>query len=273
MLYSDLHTHTRFSFDSQADVFDMCEKACAMGLHTIAFTEHWDCLDPKYTLPFEDSKKYYNDHSAIAGQVVMDARERYNGRIRVLYAIELGQPNVTAEDSRTFLAAHDFDFVLGSIHNAPTGEDYYYVDYASGNTDDILDNYYRAHFDLLKFGDFDSIGHLDYPIRVMKDYIASADQTKFRDVIAEIVRTAADQGIALEINTNGLRNWFDRLSPQPWVLDLYRSFGGEIVTIGSDAHKPEHVGFGIKEAYDLAASCGLKVAVSYDKRKPIISHF
>jgi len=272
MLYSDLHTHTEFSFDSKANIFDMCEKACQMGLHAIAFTEHWDCLRPGFVLPpEEDSRVYYNEKSAIARQVVMDARERYNGRLNVLYAIELGQPHLMAEVSRTFLAAHDFDFVLGSIHNAPSGEDYYFVDYKSGNVDDILDAYFGQHFDLLRFGNFDSLGHLDYPIRVMKDYLTSADLARFRDVVAEIVRMAADQGIALEINTNGLRNWFDRLSPQPWVLSLYRSFGGEFVTLGSDAHKPEHVGFGIREAASLAESCGLKVAVSYNKRKPIVS--
>ena len=270
MLFSDLHMHSRFSYDCKADIFDMCEAAISQGLHAIAFTEHWDCISPNVNFPYEDSKKFYLQSDAIARQVVMDAREHYNGRITVLYAIELGQPNVTAEDSLNFLAAHDFDFVLGSIHNDPEGQDYYVIPYAGQDMDAILDAYYREHFAMLEFGNFDSIGHLDYPIRVMKDYIASADMSRFRDVVAEIVRIAAKKGIALEINTNGLRNWFQRLSPEPWVLELYRSFGGEFVTVGSDAHKPENVGSGVQDAYALAQACGLGVAISYQKRKPQI---
>ncbi len=269
MQYADLHTHTKFSFDSEADVYAMCERAIEKGLHSIAFTEHWDCLPDGYVPSWEDSKKYYNECSAIAREVVMSARERYNGRLNVLYAIELGQPNVTADESRKFLASHDFDFVLSSIHNDPDGLDYYFVDYNTVDTERLLEDYYRCHLDMLSFGDFDSVGHLDYPIRVMKDYIVSTDMSRFRDIVAEIVRIMANRGIALEINTNGLRNWFSRLSPEPWVLELYRSFGGEFVTVGSDAHKPEHVGFGIKEACELAAQYNLGVAVSYKNRQPV----
>ncbi len=270
MFFSDLHTHTQFSFDSKADIDQMCEKAIKMGLHSIAFTEHWDCLPENFSLPYEDSKKYYNNCHAIARQSVIDAKERYKGRLNILYAIELGQPNVTAEESRNFLATHDFDFVLGSIHNSSHGFDYYELDYKNEDTEKLLEDYYHSHFDMLKFGDFDSLGHLDYPIRVMKDYIATSNMIRFRDTVAEIVRIMANQGIALEINTNGLRNWFSRLSPEPWVLELYRSFGGEFVTVGSDAHTPDYVGFGIKEACDLAAQYDLGVAVSYDKRQPFV---
>ena len=52
------------------------------------------------------------------------------------------------------------------------------------------------------------------------------------------------------------------------MLKLYRSMGGEIITIGSDAHVPEHIGFHFDEAQELLRSCGFRYFTTYTRRKP-----
>jgi histidinol-phosphatase (PHP family) len=53
----------------------------------------------------------------------------------------------------------------------------------------------------------------------------------------------------------------------PW-LRMYRELGGEIVTVGSDAHRPNGMGQGIREAYELLTQCGFRYVCTYDRRKP-----
>ncbi|MEA4823085.1 MAG: histidinol-phosphatase HisJ family protein [Clostridiaceae bacterium] len=269
--YADLHMHSKFSFDGKGDLFAMCEAAEKLGASALAFTEHWDALPENHVeLPYEDGREYYHQYDAAARRTVMDARERYNGRVNIIYAIELGQPHTNPVDSRKFLDAHDFDFVLGSIHNIASGLDYYYVDYASVDIPGLFRDYYAAHLEMLKFGHIDAIAHLDYPVRKMERVLQKpGSMLAYRDYIAEVVRAAAKEGVGIEINTNGLRNWFGRLSPEPWVLELYRDFGGTFVTTGSDAHNTDYAAFGIMEASALAQSLGLKVVCGFTRHSPV----
>ncbi len=272
MRYADLHMHSIFSNDGKGTMFDMCEAAAANGLSTVAFTEHWDALPAMHVqLPHEPDTVHYARHEAEALETLEQARERYRGRLELPYAVEVGQPHVDPEASRRLLE-RPFDFVLGSIHDVASGLDYYYVDYASMDIPQMFRDYYEEHLKMLEFGGIDSVGHLDYPVRKMQKFLQKpAPMAAYRDCIAEVLRMAVDKGVAIEINTNGLRNWFGRFSPEPWVLALYRDLGGTYVTTGSDAHNTEHVGFGIRETADWAAAAGLKVACGYRRHEPIFS--
>ena len=53
------------------------------------------------------------------------------------------------------------------------------------------------------------------------------------------------------------------------ILELYKSCGGEIVTVGSDAHTPADVGKGIPAACALLSACGFRYVCTYEKRKPV----
>ena len=45
--------------------------------------------------------------------------------------------------------------------------------------------------------------------------------------------------------------------------------GGEIVTIGADAHRPEHVAFDFDKAGEILISCGFSYYAEFKGRKPI----
>ena len=75
----------------------------------------------------------------------------------------------------------------------------------------------------------------------------------------------AQAGRAIEVNT-----WCGRTVTQ-WqpLLELYRDCGGEIVTVGSDAHTPADVGKGVRAACALLRECGFRRVCTYEKHQPV----
>ena len=51
------------------------------------------------------------------------------------------------------------------------------------------------------------------------------------------------------------------------VEAIVEALGGEIITVGSDAHTPDQVFFRIREAYDLLKSCGFRYVSEFRKRQ------
>ena len=95
---------------------------------------------------------------------------------------------------------------------------------------------------------------------VDKIYLARGETDS---ALGHIASTARGRGI--EVNTyrgRTLEAWRE-------ILVLYRDCGGEIVTVGSDAHIPAHVGRGIAQALELVKACGFPACAAYEKRVPI----
>ena len=92
--------------------------------------------------------------------------------------------------------------------------------------------------------------------------------SQYRDLIAEILRTLADNGLGLEINTAGLRREIGQTSPTLEYVKLFRDLGGEILTFGSDAHRAQDLGAGIECAMDMAKEAGFSYFAFFKKRNP-----
>ena len=82
----DCHTHTQFSVDSDADISEMIEKACLLGLAAYAVTDHCECnrwySEDHY--PDEDTYRYYDFGTDFENSVsaVTSLKEKYSGRDR-----------------------------------------------------------------------------------------------------------------------------------------------------------------------------------------------
>ena len=109
------------------------------------------------------------------------------------------------------------------------------------------------------------LGHVSYPLRYMRDRDEqNVTLDRYWDQIAEIFRAVIQKGKGIELNTNRGR------SLEEWIpiLHLYKDLGGEIVTVGADAHRPDHVGLGILDAYALLEATKFRYVASYEKREP-----
>ena len=116
---------------------------------------------------------------------------------------------------------------------------------------------------------FQSLGHLDYIVRYGKMREKTYSCEEYTDVIDEILKQLIEKGKGLEINAAGLKYGLPFAHPHPDVLRRYRELGGEIVTIGADAHKPEHIAYDFGKVEELLKACGFKYYTEFFEQKPV----
>ena len=160
MFLADTHTHSSYSFDSSSSVEQMIQGARQRQVDVLCLTEHCDFWPDGRCLHYQKGEQ--------ACEKQMLALRGAGQKPQVLYGVELGQPQVNPVEARALLARHDYDMVIGSIHTLSDGRDIYGTRYTGLDVcESVFDRYFSDVEDLLAFGDFDTLGHLDYPMRVM----------------------------------------------------------------------------------------------------------
>ncbi len=264
---ADCHLHTAHSGDSDAPMESMIREGILRGLSTLCFTEHNDFDYPDS--PDGPGSLFLLDTEAYLGELTR-LREKYAGQIRVLFGVELGlQPHLSPRNA-DYSKSWDFDFVIGSSHVC-RGRDPYYPSFYEGRTDREA---YREYFEsilenILACPDFDVYGHLDYTVR----YGASRDRDyrfeEYGDIFDQILKALLEKGKGIELNTGGLKKGMRDMHPCIGVLKRYRELGGEIVTVGSDAHDAAHMADYFDRAGEALASCGFRYYTVFENRKPV----
>lgn len=249
----DTHMHTKFSTDSTMMLEDAVAKARELNLG-ITITEHMDLAYPEPQAFLLDVAGYFREYAGYRND-------------KLLLGIEIGMRTDCREDNRRIVAAHPFDYVIGSIHVIDNIDIYCENFYHSRSKEEVYGRYFDTMADCLATYEFiDSLGHIDYIARYARYADPEIYYYQFKDSIDRILGILADQGKALEINTRRLDNR-ERIDN---ILPIYRRFyelGGRLATIGSDAHKPQDIGKGMNLALQLAEECGLKV-VRFKDRNP-----
>lgn len=258
----DYHNHTLFSDDSVAPMEDMIESAIEKNFDEIAITDHYDPDYPDDTMPsFMDFKGYQ--------EALLSNEKKYSGKIKLIKGIEIGiQGGETLKKCRE--AANDFpyDFIIGSYHCAMNatldGREYH------KNRDDVtaVRDYYKNAYQCLKdYKDYDVLGHINVIDRYVNK-IPSADN--YMDLVEKIIRLLIVDGKGMEINTSSFRYGMgERTTPTEEMLKLYIDLGGEIITTGSDAHRPDDVGDMIGYAQEMILRTGHKYVATFHGRKLI----
>lgn len=130
------------------------------------------------------------------------------------------------------------------------------------------ERYYEEMLNLVKgYEDYSVLGHMDLITRYDKEGIYPFK--KVEPLVEEILRTVIETGKGIEFNTSYHRYGLKDTTPSMDILKLYQRLGGEIITIGSDSHKPEHLGAYIEEGKQLLQSLGFRFFCTYDKMKPV----
>ncbi len=261
----DLHMHTSSSFDGNYSAAEMTESCIKNELATIAFTDHFDVdFYERHNLGTRQQTSYED---------ICSVKEKYSDKIRILRGIEMGQPTYDIELTEKSLARYEYDFVIGSIHNLREMPDFGDLNYKEMPLDEIyslLDRYFEEELILAKWNGFDTLAHLTYPMR----YIVQAgrnevDLSRYDEITDEIFKTLIANGKALEINTSGLRQPIGKTMPTENYVRRFRELGGELLTLGSDAHFTEHTGAGIDEGYAIAERCRFEYVTYFKDRKPV----
>lgn len=260
----DTHIHSKYSFDGCMEINEICEIAIANNIKSIAVTDHYDIDGILYGYyPWYDADAAYND--------VMTAKDKYKDKLHITYGIEIGQAHIMLKEAAGFLNRYKYEFVIGSVHNIKDVPDFSFLNYEKMPIklcERLWQRYLDEVYEMLLFDGIHTVAHLTYPIRYMKIYNKEIEYKKFCDSIIRIYKKMIERGLCLEINTSGLRQEIGVTMPDTELLKLYRECGGELITIGSDAHKPEHIGNNITDVYNIAKDIGFKYTVVYINGKP-----
>lgn len=272
----DCHTHTQFSVDSDADISEMIEKACLLGLAAYAVTDHCECnrwySEDHY--PDEDTYRYYDFGTDFENSVsaVTSLKEKYSGRFNLICGVEMGQATHDFDIAEKIVSDSRVDFVIGSMHQLPKTEDFAFIEYDKMSRQDIYglaERYFLEINKLCKWGKFDVLGHLTYILRYINGTAGiNLDINPFDEVIADSLKTLIERGKGIEINTSGLRQKYGDVFPSLKYVKLFRELGGEILSIGSDAHTVADLGSGITEGAKIALEAGFKYLCYFKERKP-----
>lgn len=259
----DLHTHSRYSFDGSVPVEDLCRTAIRRHVNVLAITDHCDML------PGPEGHLSYLAGEADRIRDIESAQQKYP-ELELLYGIEIGNAVNMPEETKTFLDNRKFDFVIGAVHFLPDGSDIYKLPYENeAAIDKMFRQYFRTMQELVELGGFDSLAHLDYPLRVLNGKLEENSIEQYRELVEPILKTLVRQQIALEVNTRGTYDWQGRVGPEDWGLTRYRELGGQYVTIGSDAHTTAWVGAGFAEAAAALCRTGFSTFTIYRNRTPV----
>lgn len=261
MYLVDYHMHSKYSFDGSCELREICDTAIERGLYEIAVTDHMDLYTDK---PYEyilDCKSLYNELAQI--------REEYRGRLKVLIGAEYGQPQINKTEALKFIEQYPLDFIIGSIHNLTGDVDLAEIDYHEVDYRKTYEEYLNWLYDLAAEYEYDVLGHVNYPCRYFHLQLGiDVDQSKYRWEFSDIFKKVIERGKGIELNLSGIARGMKDTMPDLYLLKLYRELGGEIITVGSDAHVLEHVGSVSKKGYQVLKEAGFSYVTVYDKRKP-----
>lgn len=262
-MLSDCHMHTRFSLDSDTEPEEMIKSAARKGLDAVCITDHedHDYVNEGKAWTF-DVEQYFTH--------LKEMREKYQKAIQIRIGVEIGLQPHLGEYYHDYVGGHPFDFVIGSVHLI-NSRDPYYPEFFEGRSDAAAyeETFAETYENIRKIEDFDVLGHLDYVTRYGRHREEEYSYAGYSDIIDQILRCLIEHGKGIELNMAGLKYGLPYAHPHPDVLKRYRELGGEIITIGADAHRPEHVAYDFRKAPDILKGCGFRYYTEFVQRKAV----
>jgi histidinol-phosphatase (PHP family) len=267
----DLHLHSTCSADGVSDLVAYAQQAAChrddAGLAVLGFCEHAD-FDPRdRAYKYLDVARYDRE---------LEAARRVGGDVRFCQGVEITYQAGLEDRIRAWLSLRRWDYVVASVH---------LVDYADGwamiSESRAIEGYfeghsqaeaYRPYFEELlraaRSGLGNVLGHLDLIKRYGTAHYGPFEPTDFEDEIRAVLQAIIETGMGLELNTSGWRQAPGEPYPGLQVLRWYWELGGQVLTVGSDAHHVDQMGAGIPEALDLARAAGFRAVAAFEAGRP-----
>ncbi len=269
----DYHVHTEFSDDSVYPMEQVVKDAIAMGLDEICFTDHVDYgikddWDSGHPIRYRGEEPLANVDYLLYDARIKELQYQYGEEIGIKMGMEFGMQSHTIAQYKALFRKYPFDFIILSVHQVEDKE-FWTQDFQVGKSQkEYNEQYYEEMLRLVKnYEDYSVLGHMDLITRYDKKGIYPFE--KLEPLIEEILKTVIESGRGIEFNTSYHRYGLKDTTPSVDILRLYQRLGGEIITIGSDSHKPEHLGTHIEEGKQLLQNMGFRFFCTYEKMKPV----
>ena len=245
-MFADYHVHTEFSDDSTYPMVQVVKDAIAMGMDEICFTDHvdygikedWDSGKP---ILYRGEEPLANVDYPVYSARTRELQHVYGTQIDIRMGLEFGIQMHTIPKYEALYQKYPFDFIILSIHQVEDKE-FWTQDFQKGKSQEEYNKrYYEEMLNVIRgYQNYSVLGHLDLITRYDENGIYPFE--KVEPIVSEILKTAIKDGKGIELNTSYHRYGLDDTTPSVKILKLYHELGGDIITIGSDSHKPEHLG-------------------------------
>ncbi|WP_426710885.1 histidinol-phosphatase HisJ family protein [Cetobacterium sp. SF1] len=260
MFISDYHVHSEFSGDSIEKLENIINRAKEIGLKELAITDHYD-FDMKNTPDFMVNLEKYVPK-------ILDLKEIHKKEIDIKLGLEFGMQKHLGELGKKIINKYPFDYVLSSVHSIETIDVSLPEFFKNKSPEEAHGKYFQAVLDCINaYDDFSVCSHLDFITRYGGEKFKNLDYKKHWDIIETILNRIIEKNKGIEINTSGFRYGENRFYPCEDIVKRYFQLGGEIITIGSDAHKAKDIAMNFKEVYDFLESINVKYISSFDRRE------
>lgn len=263
---ADFHVHTHFSTDSSEMPDNYVDLAIKKGFKHICFTDHND-----YDFPLLDGEIAFQLDFPSYYEYMKALQEKYKKDINIHIGVEQGLMVCAKDKINNFDPEKKYDFIIGSSHLID-GADPYYPEFWEGKTiQSVIEKYYQSIIDNINVcNNFDVYGHIDYILRyIPKDRLDYNYSWKdYYDYIRTALTMLVERGKGIEINTAGLKYGLNEPNPCTDIVKLYHDLGGEIITVGSDAHKQIHFAYDFHKIPKILETAGFDYFTIFKDRKP-----
>ncbi|MCP9234886.1 histidinol-phosphatase [Lewinella sp. JB7] len=264
------HAHTRFS-DGVGEPAEYVEHALAAGFTAYGFSDH-------APIPAGDIGSMKLHELATYGAEIDRLRRVFAGRIDLYKSLEVDYiPGVMNVDSPHIKAAR-LDYTVGAVH---------YVDYLgkgepwsfqrpnpvfergiatifANDSRRMVERYYALVREMVENYPPDVVAHLD---RIKKRNVNGRYWDEhagwYVAAVEETLDAIAGAGLIMEVNTRGI--YLGEIAdtyPSNWIVRRAVERGIRL-QVNSDAHRPQHVAGGFREAYTGLRALGVEAVWQY----------
>jgi histidinol-phosphatase (PHP family) len=257
----DLHNHTTLCNHATGTMEEYVKKAIEVGIDEFGFSEHAPMdFDKKYRLDILQKDYYENE--------VKRLKEEYKNQIKILLAYEVDfMQDVKMLD---VILNANVDYLIGSVHFLDGwGFDNpeFIGKYENRDIDKIWQDYFDTVQVMAKSKNFDIVGHIDL-IKIFKFLPKKDIKLIAQDALKEIKKS----DMVIEINAAGLRKPINEVYPSKDILELIAELDIPI-TLSSDAHSVEQIGFKYEEVANYVKSFGFTKVATFDNRNRKLVNF
>ena len=255
---TDMHTHSKYSHDGQAELSVMLETAHKQGIAFYGVSEHFDYDYDLMNMTETERLAISNAAPELYFHGARHLQEDYEGCMNVLVGAEFGFSEKKEIWDRYAAVYEKYrpDFVINSVHGVD-GQDFCRYTFTEDK-----ERVYRMYLALIRKSldvpyHYDIVGHIGYIAR----YVPYADNRlsleEFGEEIDDILRTIIQKDKILEINSSN-KHLANRTLPCVEIIKRYYELGGRKVSYGSDSHDPKRIGDKREEVTSLLKEMGFE---------------
>lgn len=256
---ADYHMHTPLCLHATGEPTELAAHALKTGLREIGFSDH----NPMPKDGFDNWRMKISDLDDYVDRVLKARRAHPSLLIKL--ALEVDYIPGYEAWVRDLAGRHPWDYFIGSVHYVAEGWDLdnpaRLSEWRTRDTYEVWSVYFERLTRVAGSGLFEIIGHADLCKKF--SFYPERDWTP---LVEPFLAAAARSGVAMELNTAGLRKDCKEIYPSERILRMARAAGVPI-TFGSDAHAPQEVGMNFDEAVELAKSCGYTHYCCFTRRR------